>query len=140
MTPEYCLPVRRSSVVTPTGEEQREITNRCRKNEEAGPKWKWLSVMDVSGGESKFWYYEEQYCIRTWDIGPMYQGKWNVIKQKTARVNIDILKFNKVKWTKMGEFNYDDCYIYYFGQESFRGNGIALLVNIYVYKHTHTYI
>ena len=59
----------------------------------------------------------------------MNQGKLEVIKQEMARVNIDILGISELKWTGMGEFNSDDHYIYYCGQESLRRNGVALLVN-----------
>ena len=59
----------------------------------------------------------------------MNQGKLEVIKQEMARVNIDILEISELKWTRMGEFNSDDHYIYYCGQESFRRNGAALIVN-----------
>ena len=59
----------------------------------------------------------------------MNQGKLEVMKQEMARVNIDILGINELKWTGMGEFNPDDRYIYYCGQESLRRNGVALIVN-----------
>ena len=59
----------------------------------------------------------------------MNQGKLEVIKQEMARVNIDILGINKLKWTEMGEFNPDDYYIYYCGQESLRRKGVAIIVN-----------
>ena len=59
----------------------------------------------------------------------MNQGKLEVDKQEMARVTIDILGISKLKWTGMGEFNSDDHYIYYCGQESLRGNGIAIMVN-----------
>ena len=59
----------------------------------------------------------------------MNQGKLEVVKQKMARVNIDILGITELKWTGMGEFNSDDHYIYYCGQESLRRNGVALVVN-----------
>ena len=59
----------------------------------------------------------------------MNQGKSDVVKQKMARVNIDILGISELKWTGMGEFNSDDLYIYYSGQESFRRNGAGLVVN-----------
>ena len=58
-----------------------------------------------------------------------WQDKLEVVKQGTARVNIDILGFSKLKWTGMGDFNSDDHYIYYCGQESLRRNGVALIVN-----------
>ena len=59
----------------------------------------------------------------------MNQGKLEVVKQEMARVNVDILGISKVKWTGMGEFNLDDHYIYYCGQESLRRNGVAIMVN-----------
>ena len=59
----------------------------------------------------------------------MNQGKWEVVKQEMARVNIDILGISKLKWTGMGEFNSDDHYINYCGQESLRRNGVAIIVN-----------
>ena len=59
----------------------------------------------------------------------MNQGKLEVVKQETARVNIDILGISKLKWTGMGEFNSDDHYIYYCGQESLRRNGVVIMVN-----------
>ena len=59
----------------------------------------------------------------------MNQGKLEVIKQEMARVNINILEISELKWTGMGEFNSDDHYIYYCGQESHRTNGIALIFN-----------
>ena len=59
----------------------------------------------------------------------MNQGKLEVVKQEMAKVNIDILGISELKWTGMGEFNSDDCYIYYCGQESLRRNGVALIVN-----------
>ena len=59
----------------------------------------------------------------------MNQGKWEVVKQEMTRVNIDILGISELKWTGMGEFNSDDHYIYYCGQESLRRNGGAIIVN-----------
>ena len=59
----------------------------------------------------------------------MNQGKLEVVKQEMARVNIDILGISQLKWTGMGEFNSDDHYIYYCGQESLRRNGVAIMVN-----------
>ena len=59
----------------------------------------------------------------------MNQGKLGVVKQEMARVNIDTLGISKLKWTRMGEFNSDDHYIYYCGQESLRRNGVAIIVN-----------
>ena len=59
----------------------------------------------------------------------MNQGKLELVKQEMARVNIDTLGISELKWTRMGEFNPDDHYIYYCGQESLRRNGVALIVN-----------
>ena len=59
----------------------------------------------------------------------MNQGKLEVVKQEMARENINILGISELKWTGMGEFNADDHYIYYFGQESLRRNGVAIVVN-----------
>ena len=59
----------------------------------------------------------------------MNQGKLEVVKQEMVRVNIDILGISELKWTGMGEFNSDDHSIYYFGQESLRRNGVAIMVN-----------
>ena len=59
----------------------------------------------------------------------MNQGKMEVVNQEMARVNVNILGISKLKWTGMGEFNSDDHYIYYCGQESLRRHGIAIIVN-----------
>ena len=64
--------------------------------------------MDVSGGESKVQCYKEQYCIGTWNVRSMNQGKLEVVKQEMVRVNIEILEISELKWTGMGEFNSDD--------------------------------
>ena len=62
-------------------------------------------------------------------VRSMNQGKLEVVKQKMARVNVDILGISKLKWTGMSEFNSDDHYIYYYGKESLRRNGVAIMVN-----------
>ena len=72
---------------------------------------------------------KEQYCIGTWNVMSMNQGKLEVVKQEMARVTIDILGISKLKWARMDAFNSDDHYIYYCGQESPRRNGVALIVN-----------
>ena len=59
----------------------------------------------------------------------MNQGKLEVVKQETARVNVNILGISELKWTEMGEFNSDGHYIYYCGQESLRRNGVAIMVD-----------
>ena len=104
-------------------EERRAITNISRKNEAAGPKWEWHSVSNVSGGKSKIQCYKEQYCMGTWNVRSLNQSKLDVAKQEMAKVNINILGISAVKWTGMGEFNSDDHYIDYCGQESHRRNG-----------------
>ena len=72
---------------------------------------------------------KEQYCIGTWNIRSMNQGKLEVVKQEMARVNTDILGISELKCTGMGDFNSDDHYIYYCGQDSLRRNGVAIIVN-----------
>ena len=85
--------------------------------------------MDVTGGGSKVQYCKEQYCIGTWNVSSMNQGKLEVAKQEMARVNIDILGIGELEWIGIGEFNSDDHYIYYCGQETLRRSGIAIRVN-----------
>ena len=85
--------------------------------------------MDVTGDGSKVRCYKEQYCIGTWNVRSMNQGKLGVVKQEMARVNIDLLGISELKWTGMGDFNSDNFYIYYCGQESLRRNGVAIIVN-----------
>ena len=97
--------------------------------EEAEPKWKQHPGVDVTGERSKVRRCKEQYCIGTWDVRFMNQGKLEVVKQEIARVNINILGISELKWTEMGKFNSDNLSIYYFGQESLRRNGVALIVN-----------
>ena len=76
--------------------------------------------MDVTGDGSKVRCCKEQYHIETWNVRSVNQGKLEVVKQEMARVNTDILGISELKWTRMGEFNSDDHYIYYCGQESLR--------------------
>ena len=85
--------------------------------------------MDVTEVESKVQCCEEQYCIGTWNVKSMNQGKLDMVKQEKAIVNINILGISELKWTRMGEFNSDDHFIYYCWQESLRRNGVAILVN-----------
>ena len=85
--------------------------------------------MDVTGDRSKVRCCKQQYCIGTWNVRSMNQGKLEVVKQEMARVIVDILGISELKWTGMGEFNSDDHYIYYCGQESLRRNGVAIIVN-----------
>ena len=83
----------------------------------------------MSGGEKKVRCCKEQYFIGTWNVRSMNQDKLEVIKQEMARVNIDTLGISELKWTRMGEFNSDDHYIYYCGQESLSRNGVVFIVN-----------
>ena len=106
-----------------------EWRNNSRKNEETEPKQKHHPVVDVTGDGSKVWCCKEQYCIGTWNVRSMNQGKLEVVKQEMARVNVNILGISELRWTGMGEFNSDDHYIYYCGQESLRRNGVAIMVN-----------
>ena len=92
-------------------------------------KQKQHPVVDGTGDKSKVRCCKKQYCIGTWNVRSMNQGKLQVVKQEMARVKINILGISKLKWTGMGEFNSDDLYIYYCGQESLRRNGIAIIVN-----------
>ena len=109
-----------------TGDQWR---NNSRKNERMGPKQKQHPVEDVTDDRSKVRCCKEQYCIGTWNVSFINQGKLEVVQQGMARVNIDILGISKLKWTGMGKFNSDDHYIYHCGQESFRRNGLAIMVN-----------
>ena len=86
-------------------------------------------VVDVTGDGSKVQCCKERYCIGSWNVRSMNQGKLEVVKQEMARVNFDILKISEIKWTRMGKFSSDDHYIYYCGQKSLRRNGVALIVN-----------
>ena len=95
------------------------------------PKQKQYLVVDVTGDRSKVRCCKEHYCLGTWNVSSMNQGKLEVVKQEMARVNIDILGVSELKWTGMGEFNSDDHYIYYCGQESLRTNGVAIMVNMH---------
>ena len=103
--------------------------NNSRKNEGMQPKQKQYPVVDVTGDRSKVPCYKEQYCIWTWNVRSMNQGILEVVKQEMARVNVDILGISGLKWTGLGEFNSDDHYIYYCGQESLRRNRVAIVVN-----------
>ena len=92
-------------------------------------KQKQHPIVDGTGDRNKVQCSKEQYCIGTWNVRSMNQGKLEVVKQEMARVNVDILGISELKWTGMGEFNSDDHYICYCGQESLRINGVAIIVN-----------
>ena len=102
-----------------TGDQWR---NNSRMNDETEPKQNQHPVIDVTSDRSKVQCCKEQYCIETWHVRSMNQGKLEVVKQETARVNINILGIGELKWTGMGEFNSDDHYSCYCGQEPLRGN------------------
>ena len=91
------------------------------------PKRKQHPVVDVTGERSKVQCCKEQYCIGTWNVRSMNQGKLEVVKQEVVRVNVDILGISELKWTGMCEFNPDDHS--YCGQESLRRNGVVIMVN-----------
>ena len=82
----------------------------------------------MTGDRSKVRFCKEQYCIGTWNVRSMNQGKLEVVKQEIARVNVDILGISELKWTAKREFN-SDHYIQYCGQESLRRNGVVIMVN-----------
>ena len=103
--------------------------NNSRKNEGMEPKQKQYPAGDVTGDRNKVRCCKEQYCIGTWNVRFMNQGKLEVDKQEMARVNVNILGIRELKWTGMDEFNSDDHYIYYCGQESLRRNGVAIMVS-----------
>ena len=103
--------------------------NNPRKNEGMEQKLKQNPVVGVTGDRSKVRCCKEQYCIGTWNVRSMNQGKLEVVKQEMGRVNIDILGISELRWTRMGEFHSDDHYIYYCGQESLRRIGLAIMVN-----------
>ena len=100
-----------------------------RKNEGMEPKQKQYPVVDVTGDRSKVRCCKEQFCIGTWNVRSVNQGKLEVVKREMARVNVNILGISELKWTGMGEFNSDDHYIYYCGQESVRRNGVPIIIN-----------
>ena len=80
-----------------TGDQWR---NNSRKNEETEPKQKQHPAVDVTGDRSKVQCYKEQYCIGTWNVRSMNQGKLEVVKQEMTRVNIDILGISELRWTE----------------------------------------
>ena len=92
-------------------------------------KQKQYLVVDVTGDRSKVQCCKDQYCIGTWNVRSMNEGKLEVVKQEMARVNVDLLGISELKWMGMGEFNSDDHYIYCCGQESLRRNGMAIMIN-----------
>ena len=104
-----------------TGEEQR--------NEDAEPKWKQHPIVVISGDGSQVLCCKEHYCTGTWKFRSRNQGKLDVVTQEMARMNIDILEISELEWTGMREFNSDDDFMYYRGQNFLRRNGVALIIN-----------
>ena len=109
-----------------TGDQWR---NNSRNHEGLEPKQIQSPVVDVHGDSIKVQCFKQPWCIGTWNVRSMNQCKLEVVKQEMARVNVDILGISELRWTGMGEFNSDDHYIYYYGQETLRRNGVALMVN-----------
>ena len=109
-----------------TGDQWR---NNSRKNEGMELKQKQNPSVDVTCDSSKVCCCKEQYCIGTWSVRSMNQGKLEVVKQEMARVNVNILGISELKWTGMGEFNSGEHYMYYSGQESLRRNEVAIIVS-----------
>ena len=105
-----------SGEITP---ERMKGWSQCKNNTQL---WMWLVIearSDVVNSN----------IIGTWNVRSMNQGNLEVGKQEMARVNVDILGISELKWTGKGEFNSDDHYICYCGQESLRRNGVAIMVN-----------
>ena len=105
-----------------TGDQWR---NNSRKNVETEPKQQ-PPVVDVTGDGSNVRCCKEQYCIGTWNVRSLNQGKLDVVKQK---IYVNIFGISELKWTGRGKFNSDDHYIHYCGQKSLRRNAVALIVN-----------
>ena len=111
--------------------------NNPRKNERMELKQKRHPVVNGTRDGSRVQCCKEQCCIGIWNVRSMNQGKLEVVKQEMTRVNIDILGISEPRWTGMGEFNSDDHYIYYCGQESLRKNGVAITFNKRVQNAVH---
>ena len=109
-----------------TGEEWK---NKSRNNEETEPKQRQCPDVDVMGDRGKVQCCKEQYCIVIWNVKSMNQGKLEVVKQETARVNIDILGISELKRTRIGKFNSDEHLICNCGEEYLRRNETAIIVN-----------
>ena len=125
MTPEEKSPRPEGAQCATREERWLKITNTPERMTQWGQSGN-DAVVDVSGGESKVWCCKEQYCIGTWNVRSMNQGKLVMVKQGMERLNINILAISEIKWTGLGDFNSDDHYTYYCGQESLRWNGVAL--------------
>ena len=91
-----------------------------------GAKAKTIPSCGCDCDRSKVQCCKEQYCIGTWNVRSVNQGKLQAVKQEMARVNVNILGISELKWTGMGEFNRDDHYICYSEQQFHRRNGVIL--------------
>ena len=109
-----------------TGDQWR---NNSRKNEGMQPKQKQHPVVDGTGDRSKVRCCKEQYCIGAWNGRSMNQSKLEAVKQEMARVKVHILGIGALRGTEISEFNSDDHYIHYCGQESLRRSGVAIIIN-----------
>ena len=109
-----------------TGDQWR---NNSRKNKGMEPKQKQYPVVDVTGDRSKIRCCKLQYCIGTWNVRSMNQGKIGSGQTRDGKSERRHSRNQRTKWTGMGECNSDDHYIYYCGQESLRRNGVAIMVN-----------
>ena len=96
-----------------------ERRNGSRRNEEAEPKGRQHPAVYICG-ESEVWFCKGQHCIGAWNVRSVSQGKLGVVKREMARVSIPIIGIRELTWTGMGDFNSDDHYIYYCGQDSLR--------------------
>ena len=111
-------------------------TNLLGKSKKTAPKT--IKRLSQSDDNAQLWmclvvkvkvWCKEQYCIGTWNVRSMNQGKLEVVKQNMARVNINILWISELKWTGMSKFNSDNYYVYYCAQESLRRNELTLIIN-----------
>ena len=105
-----------------TGDRKR---NTSRRNEGMEPKQKQYPVVDMTGDRSKAQSCNKQYCIGTWNVRFMNQGKLEAVKRDGKGER----RHSRNQWTRMGDFKSDNHYIYYCGQESLRRNGVAIMVN-----------
>ena len=90
-------------------------------------------VVDVTGDGSQVQCCKQQYRLGTWNVRSMNQSKLEAVKQEMVRVNIDILRISKLKWTRMGEFNSNNHYIYYCGQESLQFSSVQSLSRVQLF-------
>ena len=117
-----------------TGDQWR---NNSRNNEQMELKQKQYPAVEMTGDRSKIRCCKEQYCIGTWNVRSMNQGKLELVKQEMAKVNVNILGTSELKWTGMSEFNSDDHYIYYCEQESLKRNGVAHFYHSFLFYLNH---